>query len=495
MRFFVLTNLPNLDPDPGPSYLSSFFSHTDLLLLADLLPSAIGGILILMLLLLASALISGSEVAFFSLSNADYNSLREDNSPQAKRILLLKQKPYRLLATILICNNFINIAIVLLSEYLISSLFPDAGFVKLAAWLTDKFSILNLSLGGWIGSFDLAGILRFSVTVIGVTFLLVLFGEVTPKVYARSENVRLARFMSGPLRFLLSVFSPLSSTLVKSGRFLEDRLRSHQGAQAISREELDEAIDLTVNDEKELAGERDILKRLVTFGDVTVRQIMQSRGDIVALDVESTFSEVLSIIRDSSYSRIPVYDEDLDKIMGILYAKDLIRHVGEKDDFKWSELVREGLLYSPESKKIAELLREFQAERLHMAIIVDEFGGTSGLVTLEDILEEVIGDIKDEFDDDLEIEFEKIDDFNYRFEGKTQLTDALRIMKLPTNELDDLRGEADTLAGVMLEHLGRLPQPKISVVVGDLTLLAETVSKRRIERIRITLPPGFVKLT
>jgi len=463
------------------------------MLLADLLPSAIGGVFMLFLLLLASAMISGSEVAFFSLTNADYIALREDNSAPAKRILLLKQKPYRLLATILICNNFINIAIVLLSEYLIRTLLSDATFLLLAAWLIDKFSLLNEGLSVWIGSFDLAGILRFSVTVIGVTFLLVLFGEVTPKVYARSENVRLARFMSAPLRILLGFFSPLSSTLVKSGRFLEDRLRSHQGAQAISREELDEAIDLTVRDEKELAGERDILKRLVTFGDVTVRQIMQSRGDIIALNVTSTFTEVLSIIRASSYSRIPVYDEDLDKILGILYAKDLIRYVGESDEFNWAEHVRDGLLYAPESKKIAELLREFQAERLHMAIIVDEFGGTSGLVTLEDILEEVIGDIKDEFDDDLEIEFEKIDERNYRFEGKTQLTDALRIIGLPTNELDELRGEADTLAGVMLEHLGRLPQPKISVIVGDLTLLAETVSKRRIERIRITLPPGVVK--
>ena len=463
------------------------------MLLVDLWPTAIGGILFLLLLLLASALISGSEVAFFSLTNADYNDLREENSPQAKRILFLKQKPYRLLATILICNNFINIAIVLLSEFLIRTILPDAGFTQVAVWLTDKLSIFSPGVGSWLSSFDLAGVLRFAVTVLGVTFLLVLFGEVTPKVYARSENVRLARFMSGTLRVLLGFFSPLSATLVKSGRFLEDRLRHHQGAQAISREELDEAIDLTVRDEKELAGERDILKRLVTFGNVTVRQIMQSRGDIVALDVTSTFSEVLAIIRDSSYSRIPVYDEDLDKILGILYAKDLIRYVREADDFRWADHVRDGLLYAPESKKIAELLREFQAERLHMAIIVDEFGGTSGLVTLEDILEEVIGDIKDEFDDDLEIEYEKIDEFNYRFEGKTQLTDALRIIGMPTNELDELRGEADTLAGVMLEHLGRLPQPKISVVVGDLTLLAETVSKRRIERIRITLPPDFVK--
>ncbi|MFK8057927.1 MAG: gliding motility-associated protein GldE [Saprospiraceae bacterium] len=482
-----------MDPDPGPSFYYSLFSHTDLMLLADLLPSAIGGVSVLILLLIASALISGSEVAFFSLTNADYLALRDDNTPQAKRILQLKQRPYRLLATILICNNFINIAIVLLSEYLIRNLFPEEGFASKAAWIIDKFSVLNEGLGAWLTTYDLATAMRFGVTVIGVTFLLVLFGEVTPKVYARSENVRLARFMSAPLWFLLGLFTPLSSTLVKSGRYLEDRLRSHQGAQAISREELDEAIDLTVNDEKELAGERDILKRLVTFGDVTVRQIMQSRGDIIALNVTASFSEVLSIIRESSYSRIPVYDEDLDKILGILYAKDLIRYVGEQDDFNWAEHVRDGLLYAPESKKIAELLREFQAERLHMAIIVDEFGGTSGLVTLEDILEEVIGDIKDEFDDDLEIEFEKIDERNYRFEGKTQLTDALRIMGLPTNELDELRGEADTLAGVMLEHLGRLPQPKISVVVGNLTLLAETVSKRRIERIRITLPPGVVK--
>ena len=476
-----------MDGDPGPSLIWPLLLDFEPLLLASTGASPLWGILPLLLLLLASALISGSEVAFFSLSTQQVNDLREDQSASAQRILVLKQRPYRLLATILIANNFINIAIVLLSEFLVLRIFPVARFEQWSAWFVEKLSILNASLGSTLSSIDLASGLRFVVTVLGVTFLLVLFGEVTPKVYARSQNLQLARVTSGPLRILLGLFAPLSGALVRSGQFLEDRLRRHQGATAASREELDEAIDLTVRDEAELAGERDILKRLVTFGDVTVRQIMRSRADIVALSVEDDFAQVLRTVRASSYSRIPVYKEDLDTISGILYAKDLIKHTREPNDFEWQRLMRDNLLYAPESKRIHELLREFQAERLHMAIIVDEFGGTSGLVTLEDILEEVIGDIKDEFDDELEIEYEKIDDLNYRFEAKTQLTDALRIMGFQSNHLDEVRGEADTLAGVILEQIGFLPRPKRIVYVGNMRLQVESVSRRRIESVKITL--------
>ena len=476
-----------MEGDPGPSYGWITSLDPDLLLLVDAGGSPLWAVLPLLLLLVASALVSGSEVAFFSLSTQQVSDLREEDSASASRILALKQRPYRLLATILIANNFVNIAIVLLSEFVVLRLFPATQFEQWSGWMVDKLGILNAALGRWLAGVDLANGLRFVVTVLGVTFLLVLFGEVTPKVYARSQNLQLSRLMSGPLRVLLGIFSPLSGALVSSGKFLEDRLRSHQGATAVNREELDEAIDLTVRDEAELAGERDILKRLVTFGDVTVRQIMQSRTDIVALSQDSTYVEVLRTVRESSYSRIPVYEEDLDNICGILYAKDLIKHTSDGADFAWQALMRDNLLYAPESKRIHELLREFQSERLHMAIVVDEFGGTSGLVTLEDILEEVIGDIKDEFDDDLEIEYEKLDKLNYRFDAKTQLTDALRIMGYPSNHLDEVRGEADTLAGVILEQIGFMPRAKRVVYVGDMRLQVESVTRRRIERVRITL--------
>ena len=491
----TLSPPPHLDADPGPSLVRLALDADGYaaLLLADVGFGPWLGLGILLCLLAASALVSGSEVAFFSLSNADYDGLRDEATRSARRILYLKQRPYRLLATILIANNFVNIAIVLLSEFVIRRAFPDARFEGWADGLAARLGGLHAGLGEWLGGVELAGGLRFLVTVIGVTFLLVLFGEVTPKVYARSQNLQLSRLMSAPLTLLLTAFAPLSAALVRSGRFLEDRLRRHQGAQAASREELDEAIDLTVRDEADLAGERDILKRLVTFGDVTARQIMRSRSDIVALPADAPFAEVLALVRESSYSRIPVYEEDLDRVVGILYAKDLIRHTAAGPDFAWRALVRDSVVYAPESKRVHELLREFQAERMHMAIVVDEFGGTSGLVTLEDILEEVIGDIKDEFDDDAEIEYERIDRLNFRFEGKTQLTDALRIMSLPSGYLDGARGESDTLAGVMLEQIGFLPRPKRVVDVGGLKLQAESVTRRRIERVRITLPEALVE--
>lgn len=447
------------------------------------------GALVLLALLLASALISGSEVAYFSLSNADVGVLREDERASGRRVLTLKEDPHQLLATILITNNFVNIAIVLLSEFVLRRAFPGAVFDAWAAAVTAWVSRLSATAGGALAGVDLAGGFRFSITVIGVTFLLVLFGEVTPKVYARAQNVELARFMSGPLRVLLGFFRPVSAALVASGDFLEGRLRRHQSASATSREELDEAIDLTVRDEKELAGERDILKRLVTFGDVTVRQIMQGRPDVVAIACAAPFGELISLVRTSSYSRIPVFDDDLDQIVGIVYAKDLIRHLRAGTAYDWRVDVREEVMYVPESKKIHELLREFQAERTHMAIVVDEFGGTSGIVTLEDILEEVIGDIKDEFDEDLEIDYVKLDERTYQFEGKTQLSDALRLMGLDKDLLDGVRGGADTVAGVILEQTGTLPRQQDAHAIGGLRFVAETVTRRRIERVRIQLPP------
>ena len=459
-----------------------------LFLLADASGGVWLGALVLVGLLVASALISGSEVAYFSLSPADIGALREDEGASGRRVVGLKKEPHQLLATILITNNFVNIAIVLLSEFVLRRAFPDAVFAGWAAGVTAWVTRLSPSVGGFLAGVDLASGFRFGITVIGVTFLLVLFGEVTPKVYARAQNVELARFMSGPLRLLVLLFRPLSGALVRSGAFLEERLRNLQGGSGTNREELDEAIELTVRDEQVLAGERDILKRLVTFGEVTVRQIMQGRPDVVAIAREAAFDELVRLVRTSSYSRIPVYEDDLDQVVGIVYAKDLIRHLRSGAAYDWRVGIREEVLYVPESKRINELLREFQAERTHMAIVVDEFGGTSGLVTLEDILEEVIGDIKDEFDEDLEIDYVKLDERTYQFEGKTQLSDALRLMSQPKDLLDEVRGDADTVAGVMLEQTGTLPRQKDALLIGGLRFSAEVVNRRRIERVRVLLP-------
>ena len=483
-----------MDADPGPSCPPALLLSYHFLLLADVGGGVWFGAVVLLGLLVASALISGSEVAYFSLSNADIGALREDERASGRRVVTLKKEPHQLLATILITNNFVNIAIVLLSEFVLRRAFPAAVFEGWAAGVTAWVARLSAPVGAALAGFDLAGAFRFSITVIGVTFLLVLFGEVTPKVYARAQNVELARFMSGPLRVLLGLFRPVSGALVRSGAFLEDRLRRLQGASGTSREELDEAIELTVRDEQDLAGERDILKRLVTFGEVTVRQIMQGRPDVVAISQAAPFDELIRLVRTSSYSRIPVYDDDLDTVCGIVYAKDLIRHLRAGVAYDWRADIRPEVMYVPEAKRIHELLREFQAARTHMAIVVDEFGGTSGLVTLEDILEEVIGDIKDEFDEDLEIDYVKLDERTYQFEGKTQLSDALRLMGQQTDLLDAVRGDADTVAGVMLEQTGTLPRQKDALLIGGLRFSAEVVNRRRIERVRILLPEAPVAL-
>lgn len=457
--------------------------YFSLLLLASPPPEVIIGVLGIVLLLISSALISASEVAFFSLTHADFDKLAEDKHGSSKRILLLKDKPRRLLATILISNNFVNIGIVIISDFVLRNLLTEATFQAWAVSLTETFNI-SLASGEL-----LANVISFLITVVGVTFLLVLFGEVAPKVYARLNNIRLAKFMSGPLSILMSVFSPLSQMLVSSTRLIEKRLaKSKMHRIVTSREDIDEAIELTVSSEEDTEQEVDILKSIVKFSDVTVRQIMSSRVDVVAVDITAEYKELLEIAKDSGYSRIPVYENDLDNIKGILYVKDLLGHLNETSDFSWQTLIRNNVLYVPEAKKISDLLKEFQRQHLHMAIVVDEYGGSSGLVTLEDILEEIIGDIKDEFDDEAEVVYRKIDDYNYLFEGKTLLNDVFRIIGVDGTEFEEVRGEADSLAGLMLELYGQLPKKDVEIDHNQFSFKIVSVSKRRIEQVLITLP-------
>ena len=438
------------------------------------------GILIIVLLLICSALISSSEVAFFSLTASDFQKLEQENNNRSSRdILSLKDFPRRLLATILISNNFINIGIVILSDYIFRMALPVANFVAMMRSVPDYwllFGVTREQLGKYI---------HFGITVIGVTFLLVLFGEVAPKVYAKLNNMKIARFMSRPLMFLSIIFKPLSNLLVSGTSIIERKLARHAGASSTSKQDIDQAIELTVKDEQQ---EIDILKGIVKFGEVSVKQIMCSRVDVVTVDFKTTFAELIKLIKQSGYSRIPVIDEDFDNVTGILYVKDLLKFLNEADDFEWQGYIRPEVHYVPEAKKISDLLKEFQSKRQHMAIVVDEYGGSSGIATLEDIMEEVIGEIKDEFDDTIEVEFKKIDDANFVFEGKTLLNDVCRVVGIDTGIFDDEKGDADSLAGLLLEIIGFIPKKGRVVYSGEYRLEVMSVNKRRIEQIKITLP-------
>lgn len=427
-------------------------------------------------------MISGAEVAYFSLSPADVHLLANESSPTSKRILQLREQPRMLLATILIANNFVNIAIVILSDFLIRNIFPQETF---QAWAE---SIHTLSI---FQNVDPAGIskgIEFLLTVVAATFLLVLFGEVAPKIYANINNKKMARTMAKPLLMLKTIFYPISKILVTWSNRFEGRLSQDTNRSKNRKDDLDKAIELTVSHEQNSKKEIDILKSIVKFGDVNVKQIMRSRVDVIAIGIESSFSEVMKIIKDSGYSRIPVYEEDFDKIKGILYVKDLLLHLNEGDTFNWRELVRQDVKYVPEAKKINELLTEFQQERTHMAIVVDEFGGSGGLVTLEDVMEEVIGDIRDEFDEEREVEFEKLDEYNYVFEGKTLLNDMCRVVGISTDTFEEIKGGADSLAGLILELLGRIPRRNIEIKFKEYRFKIIAVSIKRIEKVQITMP-------
>jgi putative hemolysin len=456
-----------------------------LLLFAQAPPEALIGLLGVIVLLISSGFISASEVAYFSLSPNDLDKLSADRHHSIKRIFWLKDQPRRLLATILIGNNFVNIAIVILSEFVLRQLLPESTFLQWSKGLMDFLGIANADTYEIV----LANVISFTITVVGVTFLLVLFGEIAPKVYARRNNIGLAKAMSGPLVIMMRIFKPLSSLLVNSTQFIETRLaRSTQKTSAASKADIDEAIELTVSNEKNNKQEVDILKSIVKFTDVTARQIMTSRVDVVAVDVNEDYQELLRTVRESGYSRIPVYEQDLDNLKGILYVKDLIGHLQEAQDFKWQDLIRTNVMYVPEAKKISDLLKEFQKQHLHMAIVVDEYGGSSGIVTLEDILEEIIGDIQDEFDDEPEIVYRKLDDFNYLFEGKTLLNDVYRITGIENGIFDFIKGDADSLAGLILELHGQIPKKDTEVTYNHFRFKIVSVNKRRIEQVLITLP-------
>lgn len=433
----------------------------------------------LIILLLASALISGSEIAFFSLNSNDTTNLNEENSKQSKLILQLLEKPGKLLATILISNNLVNIGIVILSTFVLDQFFSQSLYEQLGQWFVDNITT-------YFEIKEIAGFFNLLINVVAVTFLLVLFGEVAPKIYANFNNVNFAKFMSRPLYFLNKVFGPISNILVNWTNILEKRFGDKSQKKSI-KEDIDQAIELTINNEPYQENEADILRGILNFSDLMVRQIMCPRTDVVGFEINGTYPELIQIIKESGYSRIPIFEDDFDNVIGILYIKDLISHLEENETFNWTPLIRKDLLYVPELKKVNELLKEFQQKRMHMAIVVDEYGGSSGIVTLEDVMEEIVGEIRDEFDEDEDVEYVKIDDSNYIFDAKTNLQDAARITELDVSVFEDSRGDADTLAGLMLEILGFIPKVDREIQVNNIKLKVVSVNKKRIEKISILI--------
>ena len=417
-------------------------------------------LLILVILLMTSGLISGAEVAFFALKPQEINQIKNQNTKRGKIINQFLSKPKELLATILIANNFVNVGIIILASYISGAIFNFQG----VEWL------------------------EFLIQVIIITFLLLLFGEVLPKVYANNNAIRFVNFISLPLSFLDKIFRPLSSLLVVSSKIIDRKLKT-KGHQ-LSVDDLSNALELT-SDENEDANEKKILEGIVKFGNTDVKQIMRSRIDVTAIDLKYTFGQVLKTIKSTGFSRIPVYDESFDTIKGVLYIKDLLPYLNNALDYDWNPLIRE-VFFVPENKKIDDLLKEFQEKKIHLAIVVDEYGGTSGIVTLEDIIEEIVGDISDEFDDD-NIIYSKLDAKNYVFEGKTALNDFYRIINIDGEVFEKVKGESDSLAGFILELTGSIPESGEKINFENYLFTIEGVNKRRVTRIKVTLKEGEQK--
>ncbi len=416
--------------------------------------STVISLIIVLLLLLSSALISGSEVAYFSLNPTDKQKLKK-NTRTNHQVLKNLENPEKLLATILVTNNFVNIGIIILAAAITNSL----------------VSIQN------------APVVEFILQVVFITFFLLLFGEIMPKVYASHFSLQFARFMAFPLQFLEKIFSPVNSLLIYSTSFVNKRLQKYR--KNISMDEISQALRLT--SEQELSEEKDILEGIVKFGNKNVVEIMKPRVDVISLDIKTGFTRVLDVINESGFSRIPVFNESFDNISGILYIKDLLPHSHKGNSFKWQTLVRPPF-YVPETKKISSLLEDFQKNKVHLAIVVDEYGGSSGIVTLEDILEEIVGDIIDEFDEE-EIFHSKLSENSYLFDGKVLLGDFYKTVECADAVFDDVKGDADTLAGLILELKGEIPALHEKIKCKQFSFTIEEVDNRRIKQIKVDITP------
>jgi putative hemolysin len=412
-----------------------------------------GGILaaalIVILLLVVSAMVSGAEVAFFSLSPTDLSDLSESGSKRSKLVLNTLRKPRRLLGTILITNNFVNVGIIIISAFIMRS---------------------TIELSG-------SPALEFIIQVVVVTFVLLLFGEILPKFYANQHSIRFAMFMVFPLRVFEKIFYPLSSFLIFSTSIVNNRVKKKHN---ISMDDLSDALEITAGDIDE---DKDILEGIIKFGNIDVSEIMKARTDVIAVDIKTKMSKLVEVVVESGFSRIPIYTGNPDSINGVLFIKDLLPHLHKSDSFKWQSLIRPPF-YVPENKKIDDLLREFQTKQRHLAIVIDEYGGTNGIVTLEDIIEEIVGEIRDESDIE-EFIFRQVDDSSWLFDAKTPLIDFFKIVDVAPDLLDDVKGDADTLAGLLLEMKGAIPAKNEEFEVHDFKFKVESVDKRRIKEVLV----------
>lgn len=405
------------------------------------------------LLLVASAFASGSEIAFFSLSPSDINEMDPERKPKDFAIQKLRDDNERTLATILVTNNFVNVTIIMLCNYVFGKVIDFGN----AYWL------------------------QFLCITVLLTFLLLLFGEIMPKVFARQNPLAFCRRVVNGILFARKIFWPIETVLLKSRVIAERLLRND--THVLSVDELEQALELT--DKDEIRDEKSMLQGIIRFGDETVKEIMTSRKDVVDIDIKTPFSRVIKCIVENNYSRIPVYQDNSDNIRGVLYIKDLLLHIGKPDTFRWQSLIRPPY-FVPETKKVDDLLREFQDNRVHIAIVVDEFGGTSGIVTLEDVLEEIVGEIHDEYDEDDKM-YKRVNSNTYIFEGKTPLSDFVKILDVSDDEFSEIEGEADTLAGLMLEMKGDFPEVHEKFEYDNFCFEIMEVSERRIASIKVVV--------
>ena len=415
-------------------------------------PSILISILLAFFLILLSGFASASEIAFFSLSPADLEAMDPDKSPLDMLVQKLRDDSERTLATILITNNLVNVTIIMLCNYILINLLTFS-----AEWL------------------------QFLCVTILLTFLLLLFGEIIPKVYGSTNPLAFCRKAVKGVMFFRKLFWPIETILLKSGAFAEKVLQKEN--RQLSIDDLEQALELT--DKSDIKDEQSMLQGIIRFGDETAKEVMTSRQDIIDLDIRCSYEDVLKCIVDNNYSRIPVYQDNKDNIRGVLYIKDLLPHLSKPANFRWQSLIRPPY-FVPETKKIDDLLREFQENKVHIAIVVDEFGGTSGIVTLEDILEEIVGEINDEYDEE-EHNYTKLDANSYIFEGKTLLNDFSKILNLPDDEFDDIEGDADSLAGLLLEIKGDFPAVHEILKYKRYTFEVLEIDERRISKVKVII--------
>ncbi len=442
-----------MEPHSGPLFISSI--NYLLQLQQD------SGLLLLMcILLFLSFVIAGSEVAFFSLSYKDIQSIKNKPYRPFQRIIVLLEQPKKLLTSMLIANSFINICIILIANVIIDHFF-----------VFDK-----IALPGF----------EFVVKVVLVTLLLLFFGEILPKVMATQNNIRFAQDFSFIIQGVYFIFSKPSSFMVKYTNSIEKIMAQKRNNNSYSMEELDHAIELTTSPVHQ-TNEKNILKGIVKFGNISVKQIMKTRLDVDGVEEQISFNALLDHIKEHNYSRFPIYKDDLDTIVGMIHTKDIIPHINEGEHYNWKQLIRPAF-FVHEQKMIEDLLKEFQLKRIHFAVVVDEFGGTSGIITLEDILEEIVGDIKDEFDEE-ESMIKKIDDYHYSIEGKATINDFCNFIDIATSSFDAVKGESDTMAGLFLELAGHFPMVQQIVKYKQFSFTVMEIQKNRIHKIQLIISP------